>query len=221
MVRASFGGVCRWPAVPGLVVNDTTEQAYACDSQLFPDEGAKMLFAHDTEVALVAAAALVNTAGGGDSLRTMADLDQLVADYGWTGSRNRDEVELATVRALRPRLREIWTADKDSAVVGINTLLAEAHALPQLVRHDQWDYHLHATSSRAPLATRMAVEAAMALVDVVRSGELVRLGVCAAEDCEDLVVDLSKNRSRRYCESGCGNRANVAAYRARKAMSMS
>jgi predicted RNA-binding Zn ribbon-like protein len=180
-----------------------------------------MIFAHDTEVALIAAAALVNTAGGGDSLRTMADLDQLVADYGWMGSRNRDEVELATVRALRPRLREIWTADKDTAVMGINTLLAEAHALPQLVRHDHWDYHLHATSSSAPLATRMAVEAAMALVDVVRSGELARLGVCAAEDCEDVVVDLSKNRSRRYCESGCGNRANVAAYRARRASSMS
>ena len=180
-----------------------------------------MLFAHDTEAALVAAAALVNTAVGNDSLRTMADLDQLVADHQWSGSRNRDEVELAMVRALRPRLREIWTADKDSAVVGINTLLAEAHALPQLVRHDDWDYHLHATSSRAPLATRLAVEAAMAFVDVVRSGETARLRVCAADDCGDVMIDLSKNRSRRFCDSGCGNRANVAAYRARKASAAS
>ncbi|MEO6713907.1 MAG: CGNR zinc finger domain-containing protein [Mycobacteriales bacterium] len=29
--------------------------------------------------------------------------------------------------------------------------------------------------------------------------------------------DLSKNRSKRFCESGCGNRAAVAAYLARKA----
>ena len=36
-------------------------------------------------------------------------------------------------------------------------------------------YHLHATSREAPLATRMAVEAAMALVDVIRAGELDRL----------------------------------------------
>jgi predicted RNA-binding Zn ribbon-like protein len=180
-----------------------------------------MLFAHDTEVALVAAAALVNTAVGHDSLRTMADLDRFVADHQWSGSRTRDEVELATVRALRPRLRAIWTADKDAAVVGINSLLAEAHALPQLVRHGNWDYHLHATSFDAPLATRMAVEAAMALVDVVRAGETVRLRVCAGEDCEHVLIDLSKNRSRRYCESGCGNRANVAAYRARKASTVS
>ena len=48
--------------------------------------------------------------------------------------------------------------------------------------------------------------------------ELARLRVCAADDCEDVVVDLSKNRSKRYCDGTCGNRANVAAYRARKAV---
>ena len=67
-----------------------------------------------------------------------------------------------------------------------------------------------------PLANRMAVEAAMAMTDVIRMGELSRLRVCAADDCNNVVVDLSKNRSRRYCEAGCGNRANVAAYRARR-----
>ncbi|WP_418607586.1 CGNR zinc finger domain-containing protein [Georgenia sp. SUBG003] len=58
---------------------------------------------------------------------------------------------------------------------------------------------------------------AVALADVVRAGELDRLRVCAGDDCEDLVVDLSRNRSRRFCEGGCANRAHVAAYRARRA----
>ncbi|MDT4918514.1 MAG: hypothetical protein QOH89_3214, partial [Pseudonocardiales bacterium] len=53
--------------------------------------------------------------------------------------------------------------------------------------------------------------------DVIRGDELDRLRVCAASDCEDVLIDLSKNRSRRFCDSGCGNRANVAAYRARLA----
>jgi predicted RNA-binding Zn ribbon-like protein len=56
----------------------------------------------------------------------------------------------------------------------------------------------------------------MAFVDVIRTDELDRLRVCTADDCNNVVVDLSKNRSRRFCERGCGNRANVAAYRARK-----
>ena len=40
--------------------------------------------------------------------------------------------------------------------------------------------------------------------------------VCAADDCEGLVLDLSRNRSRRYCSTACGNRKAVAAYRARQ-----
>jgi predicted RNA-binding Zn ribbon-like protein len=62
----------------------------------------------------------------------------------------------------------------------------------------------------------MAVEAAMAFVDVVRQKELDRLRVCDAEDCRDVLVDLSKNRSRRYCSTACSNRVNVAAFRARR-----
>jgi predicted RNA-binding Zn ribbon-like protein len=57
----------------------------------------------------------------------------------------------------------------------------------------------------------------MALVDVIRLGELDRLRVCEADDCNDIVLDLSRNRSRRYCEGGCAARAHTAAYRARKA----
>lgn len=173
-----------------------------------------MLFAHDTQVALAAATALVNTEANG-GLDTLAELDAFVAEWQWTGSRRRTRAELDAVRALRPVLRELWHTDEDGVVGIVNRLLRDAGALPQLIKHDGWDYHLHATPSAAPLADRMAVEAAMALVDVVRTDELDRLRVCAGDDCGDVLVDLSKNRSRRFCDQGCGNRANVAAYRAR------
>jgi predicted RNA-binding Zn ribbon-like protein len=177
-----------------------------------------MVFAHDTEVALAAAAALVNTAGPDhELLPDQAALDDFFRAYGWSGARTHTRAELRSVQDLRPRLRRIWYADEDEVVDIVNALLREASALPQLVRHDGWSYHLHATPYDAPLASRMAVEAAMALVDVVRSGELSRLRVCEYPDCGNVVVDLSKNRSRRFCEAGCGNRAAVTAYRARKA----
>jgi predicted RNA-binding Zn ribbon-like protein len=98
----------------------------------------------------------------------------------------------------------------------VNLLLRESSALPQLVKGDEWDYHLYAMSPDHPLADRMAAEAAMAFIDVICAGERDRLRVCAAHDCVDVFVDLSKNRSRRFCEKGCGNRANAAAYRARR-----
>lgn len=173
-----------------------------------------MLFTHDTELALAITVALVNTEDDG-GIDTIAGLDAFVTHWGWTGSRRHTRAELDAVRALRPRLRRLWHQDTDGVVAAVNALLADARALPQLVKHDSWGYHMHATPPEAPLAERMAVEAAMALVDVVRADVLDRLRTCAADDCRDVFVDLSKNRSRRFCDSGCGNRANVAAYRAR------
>ena len=84
------------------------------------------------------------------------------------------------------------------------------------MKHDGWDYHIHATTPGAPLAERIAVEVAMAMADVIRMDELARLQVCTASDCDDVFIDLSKNRSRRFCSATCGNRSNVAAYRARR-----
>ncbi len=127
------------------------------------------------------------------------------------------EAELRAVRALRPRLRRFWELREREVVDMVNALLREGRALPQLVKHDGWDYHLHATAPDAPLATRMAVEAAMGILDVVRTKELSRLRICEYPGCNHVVVDLTKNRSKRFCDSGCGNRAAVAAYRARAA----
>jgi predicted RNA-binding Zn ribbon-like protein len=179
--------------------------------------GVNVVFAHDTEVALANMAALVNTTDGGEQLPDVAALDAFFTLWGWTGRRARTTAELRAVQDLRPRLRRLWEVGEDEVVAIVNGLLREFRALPQLVRHDGWPYHLHATEPDAPLAARMAVEAAMAFVDVVREGELSRLRVCAMPDCDNVLVDLSKNRSKRFCEAGCGNRAAVHAYRARKA----
>jgi predicted RNA-binding Zn ribbon-like protein len=179
-----------------------------------------MLFAHDTEVSLNATAALVNTARGGrEELPDVASLDAFVEHWRWTGSRTRDSRELDQIRRLRPRLGQLWELPDDGVVQLVNQLLTDASALPQLVKHDGWDYHIHATPPDAPLADRMAVDAAMAFADVVRSGELARVRVCAAGDCDDVLVDLSKNRSRRFCSLACANRVNVAAYRSRRSAS--
>lgn len=175
------------------------------------------LFTHDTEVALQGAAALVNTEGrDGDTLADVPALDAFVSEWRWTGSRRRDELELAEVRALRPLLRRLWELDDEGVAELTNELLRRHSALPQLVRHDGWPWHLHATLPEAPLADRMAVEAAMAMVDVVRQGELRRLRRCAAEDCDAVLVDLSRNSSKRYCSTTCANRVNVAAFRSRR-----
>jgi predicted RNA-binding Zn ribbon-like protein len=176
-----------------------------------------VIFAHDTEVALAAAAALVNTGlNDGDQLDSPPALEAFARRWQWSGVGELGRTDVEQVDRLRPVLHGLWHTDTDTAVAVVNDLLARAHALPQLVKHDQWDYHLHATSAAAPLAERMAVEAAMAMVDVIRTQQLDRLRTCDGKDCQDVYVDLSKNSSRRFCSGSCGNRASVAAYRARR-----
>ncbi len=175
-----------------------------------------MVFAHDTEVALGAAVLLTNSAVEPDTLESVDDLSALFDELGYSGRHDADEVELDEVRALRPRLRALLTAERDEAVDVVNAMLAETRALPQLVRHEGYDWHLHCVDSDTPLVTRILAETAMAMVDVIRAEEMGRLGVCADESCTGVVLDLSRNRSRRFCSTSCGNRNAVAAYRARQ-----
>jgi predicted RNA-binding Zn ribbon-like protein len=181
-----------------------------------------MIFTHDTEAALGFVAALADTSpgssdSGDDELSMPRQLAALLDSWKYSGRRDGDERELAEVRDARARLREIWLLDRDEAANAVNELLAEARALPQLVRHDDIDWHIHATESDAPLARRILVEAAMALVDVIRGDQMDRLRSCDADDCEGLYLDASKNASRRFCSTRCGNRMAVRAYRARTA----
>ena len=84
------------------------------------------------------------------------------------------------------------------------------------MRHDHLDWHIHAVADDRPLAERILVETAMAMIDLIRADDLSRLSICHDPTCDGVVVDLSRNRSRKYCTATCGNRVAVAAYRDRQ-----
>ncbi|MEO8261249.1 MAG: CGNR zinc finger domain-containing protein [Pseudolysinimonas sp.] len=181
-----------------------------------------MQFAPDTVTNLEFMVALADTRptasrSGDDELTTVAELDAFLDQWPWSGRRDHDQNEVDEVRATRDVLPRLWTLSTDDAVEIINEMLADARALPYLAKHDGLDWHLHATAPDAPLAERIRVEIAMALIDVVRSGEQGRLRVCEADDCEGLFVDLSRNGSKRFCSVRCGNRMNMVAFRERSA----
>ncbi len=180
------------------------------------------MFTHDTVSSLIAASALVNTVAGAsnsgdDEMQTAEDLERFTETHEYTGLTVGDDEELLQVRSARQRLLSLWDLDRDDLVQAVNELLAEHRAIPQLVRHDGHDWHIHAIDPQRPLADRIAVEAAMGMLDLLRVDEQGRLRRCVADDCEAVLVDLSRNRSRRFCDVGnCANRAHVASYRARK-----
>jgi predicted RNA-binding Zn ribbon-like protein len=182
----------------------------------------QMNFTYDTELTLRAACVLINSDRvEGEQLGDLAALDEYLHGFGWTGRRDHDTAELESVHRLRSRLGKIWAAaDDEERVVGqVNALLSDTRAAPWLTRHPEMpEWHLHLASIHDPLWQRMGAEMAMALADLIRAGELRRLKICAAPDCEAVLMDLSRNRSRIFCDTGnCGNRQHVAAYRERRA----
>lgn len=189
-----------------------------------PDPQARernVLITHDTRCALDAVVDLVNTAPEDDTADGLANLPAL-HDF----ARNHDisdvgtlsELDLSAVRKIRGRFAGIFAAsDPRAAATLINELVAAAGTTPRLTDHDGYDWHVHYFAPGASVADHLAADGGMALAFFVVAGEQERLRRCEAPDCRRAFVDLSRNRSRRYCDSRtCGNRLHVAAYRARR-----
>jgi predicted RNA-binding Zn ribbon-like protein len=179
-------------------------------------------FDADQIEAMAGCVELINTGRGrqGDGLQDVTDLQAIADKYVFAGVRGVAG-DLPRARDYRARLDAIVTSCEagyeQSAIAEINALLAETGASPQVVAHDGRGPHLHVSRPTAPLADRLAAHFAMGLAWLVVAGEARRMRTCESPTCQDVFVDLSRNRSRRYCDSRtCGNRLHVAAYRARK-----
>ena len=99
-----------------------------------------MVFTHDVEIALQAAAYLANTLLDEAELNTVASLDQYFQEFEYTGTHRRTREELDMVRSLRQEIHDLLLAPRDKAAGMVNQMLARNNALPQLVRHDRLDW---------------------------------------------------------------------------------
>ena len=184
------------------------------------------MFSHDTEQSLLVVVDLVNTDpeyGGTDELADPDALQAFVTRHHVSDVRRSDAADLVALTRLRSRLRSAFGVDDKARVARlVNSLLAAAPVCPRLSDHDSYDWHVHYFAPGATLAEHLAVDGGMALAHVVAADETERLRVCAAPDCHSVLIDLSRNRSKRYCDARtCGNRMNVAAYRERKRLELS
>lgn len=180
-----------------------------------------MLFSHDIEHALACVVDLVNTAPSSTHDELLGDVDDLgsfVARHQVSEVGALTEADLHAVRQLRDRIRAVFAAPSDTeAADRVNALVAESPVTPRLTNHDGYAWHVHYFAPGASLAEHLAVDGGMALAHLVSVGERERLHTCEAAGCDQVLVDLSRNRSRRYCDARtCGNRVHVAAYRERR-----
>ncbi|MFC0249527.1 CGNR zinc finger domain-containing protein [Citricoccus parietis] len=188
------------------------------------------MFSATTTSRLAQAATLANTAPGPRGGRLLPErLDQPAelpaALPGWNFDEDPSSATLRSVRKLRAAVAGIWqdahALDIDAALEGVNHLLASAgpvHVIAPEPATARTPAVLAAGQDTDVPEKTLSTSLALALAEVALAGELTRLRTCSGEDCTNAFVDLTRNRSKQFCdEANCANRAHVKAYRARRA----
>jgi predicted RNA-binding Zn ribbon-like protein len=98
----------------------------------------------------------------------------------------------------------------------VNDLMERFRSVPYLARHGDGPWHLHYHDEKASFVEGWAAGCAAGLAVVIGSPAYDRVGVCTAQECDRVYVDLSRNGSRRFCSTACQNRVKAAAFRARR-----
>lgn len=159
--------------------------------------------------------------GGTEDLGDLDSLRRFIHDRTISEVAEPNATGFPALYALRVQLRAILSAPEEARTDMVNALLSRASITPRLVEHDDLPLHLHYFPPYTPLTEHLIADFAMALADLLTSGEGSRLRVCARPGCGRTMFDTTKNRSRIYCDSGtCGNRQHTAAYRARRSKAL-
>ncbi|MDX6309707.1 MAG: hypothetical protein QOI06_2753 [Nocardioidaceae bacterium] len=179
------------------------------------------MFSHDTERSLETIVDLVNTDPAFDEregLPDVAALHAFVIEHRISNAEHLTARDVAAVQRVRRGFGEFFGVDDPvTAATLVNDMLSGPTVRPRLTNHDGYDWHLHYFAPDASLAEHLAVDGGVAIAHVIAAEEIDRLRVCEAPTCRSVLFDLSRNRSKRYCDaSTCGNRLHVAAYRERK-----
>lgn len=165
------------------------------------------------------AADLVNTRGsmtGTDYMPDQETLSRFLEQHGIAVPGDLSEKDLVAIGRSRDLLREVFfAADVDAAAAEVNEILAAEGAAPRLERVDG-ELRIGFTPGQSDIARDLTITTAMGLAQLLVDSGTDRFGICSANDCRDVFVDTSRNRSRRYCTDSCSSRSNVAAFRARR-----
>jgi predicted RNA-binding Zn ribbon-like protein len=165
----------------------------------------------------IAAVELVNTVSSESDKITQATIAAILAIDPAAQARVTEAdvpgfVDLA--RSLRRIFQHLDRGGLDEAAEMLNEMLAAHPAHPHLAK-ERGHWRLHHHPSDAELVPEWTSICAENVARLVGAGHASRFGICSAIDCKRVYIDLSKNRSRRFCSTTCQNRVKAAAFRQR------
>jgi hypothetical protein len=118
---------------------------------------------------------------------------------------------------LLPRFQSLPDLDVQIATLWTNAELTELAISPSVTDHGGDALHIHWTPASATFDDQVMADFLMALANELCDNGTARFGRCAADDCERLFYDSSRNGSRRFCsDQRCASRTHTADHRKRK-----
>ena len=165
---------------------------------------------------LALAAALLNATADGAVL-TVPLLAAAATDAGYDAALVA-AADVDLVSSVLPAQRRVFGAEReDEAIEAVNGLLRLAPVRPRLVTGAGPAPTLAMHGPDDAFGVVYLSDFALAAAALAAQGQIGRLQRCAATGCDQVFVDRSRARGRRYCDMRtCGNRTNVAAYRERQ-----
>jgi predicted RNA-binding Zn ribbon-like protein len=141
-------------------------------------------------------------AGGLTHARCRADMRDMARARSLRGA--LFGVVEAVLRGIRPAVADVET---------INAAAAGPTRVPRLAMTGDELCSEHIASNVSAILGEIARDA----IDLLTGSQRSLLRECAADDCSGIYVDTSRGQTRRWCSTArCGNRARVAAHRARR-----
>lgn len=126
------------------------------------------------------------------------------------------QYDLEQLRLLRAELACVFSSAAGGAGLAaadrLNALMTIHPVQPVLVAHDGEPLHVHLSESGS-ITDRYAAAAVISLALLLSQLGAERLGVCAIASCDQVFVNGSSNRSRRYCSDHSAARTNVTSLR--------
>lgn len=149
-----------------------------------------------------------------DGLNTAADLGRYLVREGLlAGTPRATTTDLDLAHRLRAGLRLALEQNHDGSTQPIPGLAPALHELSIGLDWAGSGPALRVTASGVPGAL---ARIGLAVQEAASDGLWWRLKICSSHECAWAYYDHSKNRSRAWCEYGCGNKIKTRAYRARQ-----
>ncbi|RYP83646.1 zf-CGNR multi-domain protein [Nocardioides guangzhouensis] len=149
-----------------------------------------------------------------DELDSRAALGRYLRREGLlTGSARATADDLDLALRLRSGLRRALELNHDGGGADLPALAAALADLPIALT---WAGSAPVLGADAAGVRGALARIGIAAHEAAAADQWWRLKICSFDECEWAYYDRSKNRSRSFCEYGCGNKLKTRAYRARQ-----